>query len=201
MSVSAIGSAQYLTAEYGAKKAAQRTAGKSFSGYMDNIVQKTQMPSGTFELHISDKIDGKVIGAGCGNDYSFTVYEPKDFDPDNPVYKMKVWDKDGNVTEQTADMSKIDSRNSDYLNMFAYSSYLTAMGIYPGAQSAFTGAGAYQYGLSGLNYGNLFGRTNWMNVLQNAMQTQYSAGNLQGYMSYKGYYDMLSRINNTGWLA
>ncbi len=200
MSVSAIGTAQYLAAEYGAQKAARRTAGKSFSGYMDNMVQKTQMPSGTFELHISNDIDGKVIGAGCGNDYSFTVYEPEDFDPDNPVYKMKVWDRDGNVTEQMADMSKVDSKNSDYLNMFAYSSYLTAMGMYPGAQSAFMGASAFQYGMDGLSYGSLFGRTNWMNVLQNAMQTQYSAGNLQGYMNYKGYYDTLSKINHPGWL-
>ena len=141
-----------------------------------------------------------MIGAGCGNDYSFTVYEPEDFDPDNPVYKMKVWDRDGNVTEQMADMSKVDSKNSDYLNMFAYSSYLTAMGMYPGAQSAFMGASAFQYGMDGLSYGSLFGRTNWMNVLQNAMQTQYSAGNLQGYMNYKGYYDTLSKINHPGWL-
>ena len=200
MSVSAIGTAQYLATEYGAKKAAQRTAGKSFAGHMDNAVQKTQMPSGAFELHISNDIDGKVIGAGCGNDYSFTVYEPKDFDPANPVYKMKVWDKDGNVTEQSADMSKVDARNSDYLSMYAYSSYLTAMGIYSGAQSALTGANALQYGPGGFGYGNLFGRTNWMNVLQNAMQSQYSAGNLQGYMSYKGYYDTLSKINNPGWL-
>ena len=102
---------------------------------------------------------------------------------------MKVWDKDGNVTEQSADMSKIDARNSDYLNMYAYSSYLTAMGIYSGAQSALTGANALQYGPGGFGYGNLFG-----------MQSQYSAGNLQGYMSYKGYYDTLSKINNPGWL-
>ena len=97
-------------------------------------------------------------------------------------------------------MSKVDARNSDYLSMYAYSSYLTAMGIYSGAQSALTGANALQYGPSGFGYGNLFGRTNWMNVLQNAMQSQYSAGNLQGYMNYKGYYDTLSKINNPGWL-
>ncbi|MDE7310437.1 MAG: hypothetical protein K2N87_02270, partial [Eubacterium sp.] len=24
-----------------------------------------------------------------------TVYQPKDFDPANPVYKVKVWDKSG----------------------------------------------------------------------------------------------------------
>lgn len=191
MSVSGIGSAQYLMSEYGAKKAASRTAGKSFANYLSNTVQKTQMPSGTFELHTSNDIDGKVVGAGCGYDYSFAVYEPKDFDPENPVYKMKVWDKNGNVTEQSADLSKVDSRSSDYLNMFAYSSYLTAMGIYPGAQSAFMGASAFQYGMNNRTYGSLFGPTNWMNVVQDAMQTQYNAGNLQGYMNYRQFYNTL----------
>ena len=40
--------------------------------------------------------------------YSLTVYQPNDFDPANPVYKVKAWDKDENVTERMVDVSKID---------------------------------------------------------------------------------------------
>ena len=32
---------------------------------------------------------------------------------------MKVWDKDGNVTERMVDVSKVDTTGSDYIDMFA----------------------------------------------------------------------------------
>lgn len=46
----------------------------------------------------------------CGTDYSLTVYQPNDFEPAIPVYKVKAWDKDGNVTERMVDVSKIDKK-------------------------------------------------------------------------------------------
>lgn len=49
--------------------------------------------------------------------YSLTVYQPNDFDPANPVYKVKAWDKDENVTERMVDVSKIDKKNSDYIGL------------------------------------------------------------------------------------
>ena len=49
---------------------------------------------------------------------------------------MKVWDKDGNVTERMVDVSKVDTTGSDYIDMFAYSSHLLASWKCPGAQSA-----------------------------------------------------------------
>lgn len=49
----------------------------------------------------------------CGTDYSLTVYQPNDFEPAIPVYKVKAWDKDGNVTERMVDVSKIDKKTSD----------------------------------------------------------------------------------------
>ena len=106
--------------------------------WVPDATQSTQGTGGGFVLHISNEQDGEAIGAMCGTDHSVTVYKPKDFDAENPVYKVKIWDKDGNATERMVDVSKVDPQNSDYIDMFAYASHLTDSGQCPGAQSAFT---------------------------------------------------------------
>ncbi len=104
MNVNGIGAAGYPAAGY-----ETRRARRNYSDQMCNMVPAAQSSGGTFELHISNDKDGKAIGSMCGADYSLTVYQPKDFDPANPVYKVKVWDKDGNVTERMVDVSKVDT--------------------------------------------------------------------------------------------
>ena len=193
MNVNGIGAAGYPATGYETRKTERNAARGDFSGQMCGMVQTTQMSSGTFELHISNDEDGKAIGSVCGEGYSLTVYQPKDFDPENPVYKVKVWDKDGNVTERMVDVSKVDSKSSDYIDMFAYSSHLSASGECPGAQSAFIRAGANQHGADNKTYGDLFGMADWISVLKDAMQTQYDAGNLKGYLGYKQFWDFLNR--------
>ena len=93
------------------------------------------------------------------------------------MYKVKVWDKNGNVTERMVDVSKVDTKSCDYIDMFAYSSHLSASGKCPGAQSAFIRAGANQHGFDNKTHDDLFGMTDWISVLKDAMQTQYDAGN------------------------
>lgn len=166
---------------------------KGGNSVIHHRVSKTQMPSGTFELHTSNDKDGKAIGAVCGSDYSLTVYRPHDFDAENPVYKVKVWDKDGNVTERMVDVSKVNPGACDYIDMFAYSSHLSASGQHEGAQSSFTSAAVNQYGPDGRGYSDLFGKTDWFSVLKNAMQAQYDAGNMKGYLEYKKFWDFLNR--------
>ena len=155
--------------------------------------QNTQAASSGFVLHISNEEDGKAIGAMCGADYSVTVYKPKDFDAENPVYKVKIWDKDGNATERMVDISKIDPKNSDFIDMFAYSSHLSATGECPSAQSSFMSSAANQHGLDERTYKDLFKENNWVNTLADAMQTQYAAGNFEGYLNYKPFWDFLTK--------
>ena len=193
MSVNGIGTTGYPIAGYETRKAQRNTTGMDYTNQMCNMVQTTQMSSGAFELHISNDKDGKAIGSMCGTDYSVTVYQPKGFDPANPVYKVKVWDKGGNVTERMVDVSKIDTKSSDYIDMFAYSSHLSASGECPSAQSAFIRAGANQHGFDDKTYDDLFGVTDWISVLKNAMQTQYDAGNLKGYLDYKQFWDFMDK--------
>ena len=101
MSISGIGAYGYpAPGFYQTRRSAKSTDGMTSTGQTDETVQRSQMSSSTFELHISNDEDGEVVSAMCGRDHSITVYKPKDFDPANPVYKAKVWDKDGNaITE------------------------------------------------------------------------------------------------------
>ncbi len=59
---------------------------------------------------------------------SYSVYKTPDFDPENPVYKVKIWDKSGNVTERMVDVSKVDPKNCDTMEMYAYTADLKESG-------------------------------------------------------------------------
>ena len=193
MSIYGVGTSHSPMAGYETRKTQKPARFQDSPNQMNNTVQTTQMASGTFELHISNETDGESIGAICGSDHSMTVYKPKDFNPANPVYKVKVWDQDGNVTERMVDISKVDPKNSDYIDMFAYSSHLSASGKCPNAQSSFIRAGANQHGFDDKTYDDLFGMTDWIGVLKDAMQIQYNAGNLKGYLDYKQFWDFLDK--------
>lgn len=138
--------------------------------------------------------DGKVVSAwACVTENtSMTVYQPKDFDPENPVYKVKVWDADGNVTERMVDISKVNPGNCDTIDMYAYSAYLSKSGKCPDALMKFMSAHAHHKDECG-NYtaANLFDKENWMEIVKRIMQMQYNAGNLKGYMDYKKFLSVL----------
>lgn len=195
MSIDGIGAIRwyrwYPAKVHEAELAERKITGDGCAERMCGTISTAQNISSTFELHISNDVDGKAVSAGCGSDYSLTVYEPKGFDPANPVYKVKMWDGEGNVTERMVDLSAVDPGNSDYVDMFAYSSYLTDTGKCPNAQSVFVGADAIQHGSDGQTYDGLFSGKNWLDVVKYAMQMQYDAGNLEGYLADKKFLDFL----------
>lgn len=191
MSIYGIGTSGYPAVGYGYENTRKTAAGTNTGGYAETV-QKSEMAGGNFVLHYFDHEDGeKTVGASCSRDYSISAYIPKDFDPANPVYKVKAWDKDGNVTERMVDLTKVDPANSDYIDMFAYSSYLDSSGKCTGAQSAFMGAAGCSFGMDGMRHDDLFGKANWMDNLKEMMEMQYHAGNLKGYMEYKKFWDFL----------
>lgn len=44
------------------------------------------------------------------------------------VYKVKIWDKSGNVTERMVDVSKVDPKNCNMAEMYAYTADLKESG-------------------------------------------------------------------------
>ena len=138
--------------------------------------------------------DGKVVTAwACVTENtSMTVYQPNDFDPAHPVYKVKVWDANGNVTERMVDISEVDPSNCDTIDMYAYSAYLSKSGKYPDALTKFMMAHAHHKDMSeGYGSGNLFDKVDWLGVIKRVMKMQYDAGNLSGYLEYKKFLEFL----------
>ena len=70
---------------------------------------------------------------------------------------------------------------------------LIASGEYPDALSAFTGAAAHQHGAEDRSYDDLFKKNDWLSVVRDAMQTQFEANNLEGYLQYKRFWDFLEK--------
>ena len=186
MSVSGIGTTGYLVTGQKTNHTGKNSADKSFAGCMGNV-QGTGNTGIT--LHTSNEEDGQSIGAMADHDSSVTVYKTKDFDPANPMYKVKIWDAEGNITERMVDISKVDPKNCDKIDMFAYSSHLSATGECPDAQVAFIGAKSYYNSSNGS--GSLFDKENWQNIVKDIMQMQYHAGNLESYLHYKRFWGFL----------
>lgn len=125
---------------------------------------------------------------------SMSVYEPKGFDPKNPIYKVKVWDPDGNMTEHMVDISKIDPNNCSTIEMYAYSAHLSGTGECPDALTKFMMAHAHQRDAGGGDsYEDMFKNVDWVSVIKDAMAMQYRIGNMEGYLGYKTFLEALEK--------
>ena len=128
---------------------------------------------------------------------STSVYKPKDFDENNPVYLMKIWDAEGNVTEKEVNLNEVNPESSDVYDMYAYSCYLSNSGKYTEAQKMFmrsmpVSTGVEQFGLR--TFEDIYTEpVNWMTVIKGWMDMQYGSGNMKGYMDFKGFYDFLMK--------
>lgn len=191
MYIDGINSMGYFTG-YGLGGVNRSTAGLNFS----DVFQKAAATGRTFTLHgkadagTGEQVVGSFVNVQAGT--SSAIYKTEDFDAANPVYHVKTWDMDGNMTERMVDISKINSRSSDDVDMYTYSWHLNNSGQYPQAQLRFAAARAYQQALLGNSFQTgIPATTNWVNVVNSLMQTQYNAGNWQGYLDYKKFLGFL----------
>ncbi len=183
--------------EYGARAANRVTERKNPKTAKGNVTPKWDVAcaGNNIVLHGTDTAEGDEAVTAWANvaaGTSMTVYRPREFDPEHPVYKVKMWEESGEVRECMVDIAKVDPANANVLEMFAYSAHLGSSGEYPGALERFLMAQAHQRdSVKGYGAKNLFDKTDWLKVLQEVMQMQYSVGNLKGYLDYKGFRDFL----------
>ncbi len=180
MNVNGIGTSGY-PAWYRTAGAGRNTAGTEFSGKTAGTKQAAEAGQ-PLVLHGKNDADegetavGSSVNAQTG--VSIAVYKPQDFDESNPVYHVKTWDADGNMTERMVNISEIDPRHCDEIEMSAYTWYLSNSGKCPNAFMNFAGAKAYKQA-------NPFEKTDWVSIIKDYMQMQYDAGNMKGYLDYK----------------
>ena len=147
MGVSGIGTNNYVFGQKNAAGyAAQKTENSKPQEETANMSWTVKSENHDIILHGEESAeDGKVVAAwACvtGNT-SMTVYQPHDFDPAHPVYKVKVWDSHGNMTERMVDISEVDPADCDTIDMYAYSAWLSKSGKCPDALQKFMSAHAH----------------------------------------------------------
>ena len=180
-------------AAYNAGRVHKAETNKSFAKSMSEVVQE----SGVGSIGSVNESGDTVVWKCCDNVNGLltTVYKTPDFDPENPVYKVKTWDTEGSVTERMIDVSKINTKNCDAYEMFAYISYLkdSGKGDYRETTGDFSLVWAVKnIGPDGLprqcDYSE---KVNWVEVVQQIMQLQYDVGNIAGYMQFKKFLELL----------
>lgn len=187
-------------------EAAQKT-GQFASDYAAQAAGKTTGEGASYKWNVTcsasnvvlhgDSAEGEEAVTAWANvvtGTSMTVYKPKDFDPENPVYKVKMWEESGKETECMVDISKVNPADCNVMEMFAYSAHLSSSGEYPGALEQFIMTQAHHRdSIADYSAKNLFDKTNWLKVIKEVMQMQYNAGNLKGYLEYKGFLGFLTQ--------
>ncbi len=197
MNVNGIGAA-YGYAARQSRPATKADRPKGFGNAVNEAAntQKGMVLHGVFGS-IDEETGDKVIGAWADGrtGTSTTVFRPADFNEANPIYKVKIWDAQGNVTEREVNMNEVDVSKCDTFDMYAYSCYLSDTGQYPSATRDFMMTHAHyaseqEFGAS--TYKDMFSKVDWLSILSQVMQMQSRLGNWEGYLGYKGFYDFLA---------
>ena len=147
----------------------------------------------TTAVHGSDEESGdvavfRVLYTNSGIKY--TVYKTQDFSPENPIYKVKMWDSEENMTERLIDASKVNPRNSDTFEMEVYAAYLmeTSKGSFEDTVNRVSMAKSGANSSAVWDYSQ---KVNWVEAVRNVMQSVYNYGDLKGYMEWKKFLSFL----------
>ena len=196
MSINGIGAAGYQTTGYETRKTERNVSGGNFAKQAAEAVQAAEQATAVF--HGSDEGSGDITifsGVELVSGSSYSVYKTQDFDPENPVYKVKIWDKSGNVTEQMVDVSKVDPKNCSTIEMYAYTADLKESGkgsfedtvlkavVAKTVKDSESRSGAWSFS----------GKFDWTKIVNDLMQSAYHYGDLKGYMDWKTFWGLLER--------
>lgn len=193
MSVNGIGTAGYPVMGYEMRKTGKNVTGGSFAE------QAAEAARATATLHGADEGSGDITifsGAEVVSGSSYSVYKTPDYDPENPIYKVKIWDKSGNVTERMVDVSKVDPKNCDTVEMYAYTANLKESGKGSFEDTVLKAAvakavkNAEQRSSGSWSF---VAKMNWVDIVKDIMKSEYSYGDLKGYMEWQKFLGFLDK--------
>lgn len=154
----------------------------------------------TAVLHGAEEGSGDIAissWADVASGSTISVYKTQDFDAENPVYKVKKWDRWGNETQQMVDVSKVDPKNCNAAEMYAYTANLKESGKGSFEDTVLKAAvakavkNAEQKSAGSWNFSE---NTDWVKIVKDIMQSEYRRGDLKGYVHWKKFLGFL-RIN------
>lgn len=191
MDVNGIG-AGYPAAGYGTRKTERNVAERNFA-------QQAAEAAQTVILHGAEEGCGDVTlsaWADVVSGSSVSVYRPQDFAMTNPVYKVRMWDQSGKVTERMIDVSKIDPKNCDTAELYAYTVHLKESGKGSFEETALKAAVAKAVKHAEQNSAgswNFSEKTDWVKLVNDIMQSEYHYGDLKSYMGWKKFLGFLEK--------
>ena len=147
-------------------------------------------------LHFMDKNtgDNAETCVGFANGVSASVFKA-DSNNDSE-YQVKYWGTDGVEQEMTVDAKNVDPSNASFLEMMAYSTYSDEQGKTSDAYGDFLLAADGTNGTLTYDLSNINTKIDFKSLTKDFMDLQYSAGNLQGYLSLKQFYDSMDPVDS-----
>ncbi|MDE7179497.1 MAG: hypothetical protein K2O59_17000 [Lachnospiraceae bacterium] len=196
MSINGIGVAGCQMAGYETRKTERNVVGGNFAKQAAEAAQAAGQA--TAILHGADEGTGDVTvfsGAEIVSGSSISVYKTQDFDPENPVYKVKIWDKSGNVTERMVDVSKVNPKNCDAVEMYAYTANLkeSGKGSFEDTVLKAVVAKTFKDDESSSGSWDFSAKVDWVKIVNDIMQSEYRYGDLKGYMEWKKFLGFLDK--------
>ena len=64
-----------------------------------------------------------LTAMGFPDGTSASVFKADDYNPADPEYRVRYWDKEGNYTDTNVQINGVNPRNASYLEMLAYTTY------------------------------------------------------------------------------
>ena len=146
-------------------------------------------------LHMSDEKTGEkaLTSAGYPNGGSTAVFLAEGSTEANPKYRVKFWDADGTEKEYYVNPKEVDPSNASYIEMLAYTTYADVSGKTSDAFGRFLSASGGVNGEISYDSYNIDKKANFKSLVQQFMQMQYDANNLEGYLAYKQLYDYMEK--------
>lgn len=183
-------------AAYDTDKTRKQAQGKDFAKEISDKAQSNEAGEAD-AIHSFDEQTGDIAvfrALYTDNGSKYTVYKTQDFDPENPVYKVKIWDAAGNVTERMIDVSKVDPKNCDTFEMNVYAAHLQETGKDDFKETvlkaAIAKAASHANQQSSVSWGYST-KINWVDTVRDIMQSAYGYGDLKGYMEWKKFLELL----------
>ena len=190
------GATTNYSAAYDTAKVQNAGTDKNFAKKIADAAQ-TKGTGETSAVHGSDEESGDTAvfrALYTDSGIKYTVYKTKDFSPENPIYKVKIWDEEDNMTERMIDASKINPRNCDTFEMEIYTAHLkeTGKGDFKDTvlKAAIAKAASHSNQKSSTAW-DYSSKINWVDIVKDIMQSAYGYGDLKGYMEWKKFLSFL----------